>query len=167
MWAISELSSRVAGFGGFGGRCGGLVAAGGASSDFYLRPPPSRLVQILTIDFLRQELELGTKVMDDLDMHDIENNYLDEENHQFGSNDSEILHNEENQSETQVMDDLDMNDIGNDHYNEENPQFSSGDSEIMHNDENQLETQDNSNTDIGDSYRMMLLISSCYCILFL
>ncbi|CAH1431179.1 unnamed protein product [Lactuca virosa] len=41
--------------------------------------------------------------MDDLDMHDIENNHLDEENHQFGSNDLDILHNEENQSETQVL----------------------------------------------------------------
>ena len=39
--------------------------------------------------------------MDDLDMHDIENNHLDEDNHQFGSTDSESLHNEENQSETQ------------------------------------------------------------------
>ncbi|CAI9259385.1 unnamed protein product [Lactuca saligna] len=76
------------------------------------------------------------KVMDDLDMHDIENNHLNEENHQFGSTDSEILHNEENQSETQ-----DINDIGNDHYDEENHQFSSGDSEILHNDGNQSEIQ--------------------------
>ncbi|XP_052627140.1 protein FAR1-RELATED SEQUENCE 5-like [Lactuca sativa] len=75
-------------------------------------------------------------VMDDLDMHDIENNHLDEENHQFGSTDSEIFHNEENQSETQ-----DMNDIGNDHYDEENHQFSSCDSEILHNDGNQSEIQ--------------------------
>ncbi|CAH1419755.1 unnamed protein product [Lactuca virosa] len=74
--------------------------------------------------------------MDDLDMHDIENDHLDEENHQFGSNDSGILHNEENQSKTQ-----DMNDIGNNHYDEENHQFSYGDSEILHNDENQSETQ--------------------------
>ncbi|KAL7599453.1 hypothetical protein Lser_V15G24060 [Lactuca serriola] len=57
--------------------------------------------------------------MDDLDTHDIENNHLDEENHQFGSTDSESLHNEENQSETQGM-----NDIENDHYDEENHQFS-------------------------------------------
>ncbi|CAI9267961.1 unnamed protein product [Lactuca saligna] len=75
-------------------------------------------------------------VMDDLDMHDIENNHLDEENHQFGYTDSEFLHNEENQSETQ-----DMNDIGNDHYDEENHQFRSGDSEILDNDGNQLEIQ--------------------------
>ncbi|KAL7609271.1 hypothetical protein Lser_V15G12161 [Lactuca serriola] len=80
-------------------------------------------------------------VMDDLDMHGIENNHLNEEKHQFDSNDSEILHNEENQSKTQVMDDLDMNDIGNDHYDEENHQFSSGDSEILHNDENQSKSQ--------------------------
>ncbi|CAH1418287.1 unnamed protein product [Lactuca virosa] len=83
-------------------------------------------------------------VMDDLDMHDIENNHLDEENHQFGSNDSEILHNKKNHSETQ-----DMNDIGNDHYDEENHQFSSGDLEILHNDENQSKIQGNSVTDIG------------------
>ncbi|CAI9275722.1 unnamed protein product [Lactuca saligna] len=76
------------------------------------------------------------QVMDDLDMHDIENNHLDEENHQFGYTDSEFLHNEENQSETQ-----DMNDIGNDHYDEENHQFRYGDSEILDNDGNQLEIQ--------------------------
>nr|KAJ0219584.1 hypothetical protein LSAT_V11C300142720 [Lactuca sativa] len=82
------------------------------------------------------DISIMITVMDDLDMHDIENNHLDEENHQFGSTDSEILHNEENQSETQ-----DMNDIGNDHYDEENHQFSSGDSEILHNDGNQSEIQ--------------------------
>ncbi|CAI9279387.1 unnamed protein product [Lactuca saligna] len=76
------------------------------------------------------------QVMDDLDMHDIENNHLDEENHQFGYTNSEFLHNEENQSETQ-----DMNDIGNDHYDEENHQFRYGDSEILDNDGNQLEIQ--------------------------
>ncbi|CAI9299439.1 unnamed protein product [Lactuca saligna] len=74
--------------------------------------------------------------MDDLDMHGIENNHLDEENHQLSSTNSEILHNEENQSETQ-----DMNDIGNDHYDEENHQFIYGDSEILHNDGNQSEIQ--------------------------
>ncbi|XP_023756703.2 VQ motif-containing protein 4 [Lactuca sativa] len=44
-----ELSSRVAGFGGFGGRCGALVAVGWASTSFYLHPPLSRLVQVMTM----------------------------------------------------------------------------------------------------------------------
>ncbi|CAI9275343.1 unnamed protein product [Lactuca saligna] len=95
-------------------------------------------------------------VMDDLDMHDIENNHLNEENHQFSSTDSEILHNEENQSETQ-----DMNDIGNDHYDEENHQFSSGDSKILHNDGNQSEIQANSVTDIVQSDNVAAQYGSC------
>ena len=130
-----------------------------------------RLHVILIEYFTYIDISIMITVMDDLDMHDIENNHLDEENHQFGYTDSEFLHNEENQSETQgnhcfhcylhithsifnvvtIMYDLDMNDIGNDHYDEENHQFRSGDSEILDNDGNQLEIQGNSVTDIGYS----------------
>nr|KAJ0192508.1 hypothetical protein LSAT_V11C800389890 [Lactuca sativa] len=95
-----------------------------------------RLHVILIEYFTYIDISIMITVMDDLDMHDIENNHLDEENHQFGYTDSEFLHNEENQSETK-----DMNDIGNDHYDEENHQFRSGDSEILDNDGNQLEIQ--------------------------
>nr|KAJ0209926.1 hypothetical protein LSAT_V11C400188510 [Lactuca sativa] len=70
-----------------------------------------------------------TTVMDDLDMHDIENNHLDEENHQFVVN--LVI----------FMDDLYMNDIVNKHYDEENHQFIFGDSKILHNKENQSKTQ--------------------------
>ncbi|CAH1435432.1 unnamed protein product [Lactuca virosa] len=89
-------------------------------------------------------------VMDDLDMHDIENNHLDEENHQFGSNDSEILHNEENQSETQ-----------------ENHQFSYGDSEILHYDGNQSEIQvqsDNVEAQYGSCKQFIGAFGSFFCI---
>ncbi|CAH1436349.1 unnamed protein product [Lactuca virosa] len=53
---------------------------------------------------LARSLPLAT-VMDDLDMNDIGNDHYDEENHQFSYGDSEILHNDENQSEIQVQSD--------------------------------------------------------------